>query len=101
LAQSHPMNDERNPVSAEIAAIRQYVEWAFAQCAGGWKARCRRVLAALDGIQLGSDVMARRLEKLQDALKGSNDEVVRLAQRVKFLEESLNAVESQRSEELH
>jgi uncharacterized coiled-coil protein SlyX len=42
----------------------------------------------------GLDGLRRTVDELQDALKASNDEVVRLAKRVKSLEESLYAAEA-------
>jgi hypothetical protein len=38
----------------------------------------------------GLDGLRRTVDELQDALKASNDEVVRLAKRVKFLEDRLS-----------
>jgi hypothetical protein len=49
----------------------------------------------------GLDGLRRTVDELQEALKASNDEVVRLAKRVKFLEESINAVEAEGRNEVH
>jgi hypothetical protein len=38
----------------------------------------------------GLDGLRRTVDELQDALKASNDKVVRLARRVKFLEDRLS-----------